>query len=64
MTDQDKEYLRDLFAGFALCGWIVNGDYSKEEMPSLAYAMADSMLEAREQKDVGIKAMRRRKTNK
>jgi hypothetical protein len=52
--------LRDCFAMFAMAGWIMNGDYSKEEIPSLAYGMADAMLEARKPKenedeeDVGI----------
>ena len=44
MNDND---LRDCFAMFAMCGWIMNGDYSKEEIPSLAFNMADAMLKAR-----------------
>lgn len=61
MNEQD---LRDCFAMFAMCGWIMNGDYSKDEIPHLAYNMADAMLEARTPKDVGIKTVKRtRKTN-
>lgn len=62
MTDQDKEYLRDLFAGFAMCGWIIRSEFPQDEgMAQVAYAIADQMMEAREHKNVGIKAMRRRK---
>ena len=57
--------LRDCFAMFAMTGWIMNGDYSKTEIPNLAYQMADAMLEARKQKekqdveeDVGISAIK------
>lgn len=60
MTDQDKEMLRDIFAGLAMCGWVMNGDYSKDEIPSLAYAMADDMMEARKHKEeIGIKTVRK-----
>jgi hypothetical protein len=50
---------------FAMCGWIINGDYSKDEIPHLAYNMADAMLEARKPKEeVGITAIKRtRKKN-
>lgn len=60
MTDQDKEMLRDIFAGLAMCGWVMNGDYSKEEIPNMAYAMADEMMEARKPKEeIGIKTVRK-----
>jgi hypothetical protein len=39
--------LRDCFAMFAMTGWLMNGDYTKEEIPRLSYDMADAMLEAR-----------------
>jgi hypothetical protein len=32
---------------FAMAGWIMNGDYCKEEIAELAYGTADMMLEAR-----------------
>ena len=44
MNDDD---LRDCFAMFASVGWLMNGDYTKEEIPVLSYEMADAMLEAR-----------------
>jgi hypothetical protein len=65
MNEQDKEYLRDLFAGFALCG-ILSCDYSVDEEPAkLAYKYADAMLEARKLKDeAGIIAVKRSPTTR
>jgi hypothetical protein len=58
MNDDD---LRDCFAMFAMAGWIMNGDYSKAEIPSLAYEMADGMLEARKKEEsAGLPAIKRR----
>ena len=60
----NEEDLRDCFAMFASVGWLMNGDYTKEEIPALSYEMADAMLEARKPKDeagiVTIKPARRR----
>ena len=60
----NEEDLRDCFAMFASVGWLINGDYTKEEIPALSYEMADAMLEARKPKDeegiVAIKPTRRR----
>ena len=62
----NEDDLRDCFAMFAMLGWAMNGDYSKEEIPALAYEMADGMMEARKEKDeAGIasaKRIYRRKT--
>lgn len=44
MNDED---LRDCFAMFAMLGWTMNGDYTKEEIPRLSYDLAEAMLEAR-----------------
>jgi len=41
---------RDLFAMLAMAGWIMNGDYSAEEIPRISYAMADAMMIARQPK--------------
>ena len=60
----NEEDLRDCFAMFASVGWLMNGDYTKEEIPALSYEMADAMLEARKPKDeegiVAIKPVRRK----
>ena len=60
MTDQDKEYLRDLFAGFALTGLLMRGNNKLEQLASGAYALADEMLEARKPNEEGIVAIKRR----
>jgi hypothetical protein len=59
MTDQDKEYLRDLMAMFALNG-ILSCNYDVEEEPAvLAYKYADEMMEARKPQEIGIKTVRK-----
>ena len=64
MTDQDKEYLRDLLAGFALAGLLMRGNNKLEELAVGAYALADDMLEARKQSGEGIVAIKRRVKSK
>ena len=44
-----RRKLRDQFAGQAMAGLMVNGGPSPELIASLAYEMADLMLEAREE---------------
>jgi hypothetical protein len=61
MTDQDKEYLRDLFAGFAMCGLISHGDKPLERVAETSYAIADAMFEFRDpQETVGLPAIKKR----
>jgi hypothetical protein len=60
MTDQDKEYLRDLLAGFALAGLLMRGNNKLEELAEGAYALADHMIEARKQNEEGIVAIKRK----
>ena len=61
MTDQDKEYLRDLMAMFALNG-ILSCNYDVGEEPAiLAYKYADEMMEARKPQEIGIKTVRKTK---
>ena len=65
MTDQDKEYLRDLMAMFTLCGIVMRGidDEIIEDVAINAYKMADAMLEAREPKStVGLPAIKRKRS--
>jgi hypothetical protein len=49
---------------FAMAGWIMNGDYCKEEIAELAYGTADAMLEARKPKEEGIAAVKRTRKTK
>jgi len=66
MTDQDKEYLRDLFAGFAMMGIVSRGinDEVVEKVAENAYVMADAMIEARDKEESyaekGITAIKKR----
>jgi hypothetical protein len=60
MTDQDKDYLESLYAGFAMIGFLMNGDYSPEEIPSKAKAMAKAMMEP--EVTVGLPAIKRKRT--
>jgi hypothetical protein len=61
MTEQDKEYLEALYAGFAMAGYLMNGDYSPEEIPNLAKKMAKSMMEDELEDDGGIARIKKRK---
>lgn len=58
MNDQDKEHLEALYAGFAMVGFIINGDYTVEEIPSLSKKMAASMMEP--EATVGLPAIKKR----
>ena len=59
MTDQEKEYIRDLMAMFALNG-ILSCNYDVGEEPAvLAYKYADEMMEARKPQEIGIKTVRK-----
>jgi len=60
MTNQDREYLRDLMAMFALNG-ILSCNYDVGEEPAvLAYKYADEMMDARKPREEGIVAIKRR----
>ena len=54
MNEQDNEYLEKLYAGFAMVGLLINGDYTIEEIPSRSKALAKAMM----QKESGIVAVR------
>jgi hypothetical protein len=60
MTDQDKEHIEALYAGFAMIGFLMNGDYTVEEIPSLAKKMAASMMEP--ETTVGLPAIKRKRS--
>ena len=64
LNEQDKEMLRDVFAGLALVGLIVRYKGETTESASLtAYEYADEMMKAREPKEeagiVAVKPKRR-----
>ena len=58
----NEDDLRDCFAMFAMMGLIVNEGRLDDRMPNRAYLMADLLLEARNKEEVGIVAVKKRKT--
>jgi hypothetical protein len=62
MNEQDNDYLYKLYKGFAMIGFLMNGDYTAEEIPNLSDKLAKAMMQ--ETPEVGIKTVKRtRKTN-
>ena len=57
MNNQDKEHLEAIYKGLAMTGYIINGDYSPEEIPTLAKAMAKLMMA--ESEETGIASVKR-----
>jgi len=56
--NEHEENLRDMAAMLAMCGLIINGDYSLAEIPSLAYKTADNIMDERNRNPVdGIAAI-------
>jgi hypothetical protein len=58
MNDQDKEHLEALYVGFAMVGFLMNGDYSVEEIPSLSKKLGAAMMEP--ESTVGLPAIKKR----
>jgi hypothetical protein len=59
--EEDRSNLRDLHAGFALMGLLFRGDLNDmDTFPAIAYRLADSMQEARDQHGAGIVSVKRR----
>ena len=61
MSDSDKETLRDVFAGLAAMALIMRG-VPEENVPTMAYDMADRLMEARDPEPVGLPAIKRKRT--
>jgi hypothetical protein len=60
MNEEDRSNLRDLHAGFALVGLLMNTKGGiVEEVAITAYRFADAMQEARDQHSVGIVSIKR-----
>lgn len=55
---EHEENMRDLAAMLAMCGLIINGDYSLDSIPALAYKTADNFMDERSRDtDDGIAAI-------
>ena len=65
MTPEDKIIFRELAAFLAMHGYLQNGDYYAEEIPRLAYQMADMMMEERDRHpSAGLPPIRKRRRDK
>lgn len=62
MSEQDNLYLEKLYAGFAMTGLLMNGDYTLEEIPNLSKRLAKTMMQ--EAPITGIIAVKRSSTKK
>ena len=58
--DEHENNLRDLAAMFAMTGLIIR-NRANEDIPSVAYEIADMMMEARKPEEAGIVAIKKRK---
>lgn len=63
MTNQDKEHLEAVYAGLAMAGYIMNGDYHPTEIPTLAKAMAKLMMDEPEE-EAGLASVKKRVVRK
>ena len=45
MTKDDKEYLRAIYAGLAMMGYIQKNTYHEEMVVNLSFSIADEMIE-------------------
>ena len=61
MRHDEKEYLEAVYRGLAMAGYIMNGDYHPEEIPTLSKAMAKLMMEEDNEGIVAIKPKRKAK---
>lgn len=59
MNNQDKEHLEAVYAGLAMAGYIMNGDYHPSEIPTLAKTMARLMMEEPEE-EAGLASVKKR----
>ena len=59
MRTEEKEYLEAVYRGLAMAGFIMNGDYHPEEIPTLSKAMAKLMMEEESEGIVAIKPKRK-----
>jgi len=57
MTDHDKDTLRDIFAGLAMCALIIRDE---EGVAEEAYRFADDMMDARNSMSIGLPAIKKR----
>ncbi len=59
MNNQDKEHLEAIYAGLAMAGYLMNGDYHPNEIPTLSKAMAKLMMEEPKE-EAGLASVKKR----
>jgi len=59
MTEQDRMHLEWVYTGLAMMGFLINGDYSVEEIPYRSKELAKAMLT--EPEEFGIMAIKPKK---
>lgn len=59
MTEQDKQHLEWIYRGLAMTGYLINGDYSIDEIPALSRDLAKAMMV--EPEESGIMAIKPKK---
>lgn len=63
MNNQDKEHLEAIYAGLAMVGYLMNGDYHPNEIPTLSKAMAKLMMDEPEE-EAGLASVKKRVVRK
>ena len=48
--NEHESNLYDLYAGLAMVGWIINGDYSVHTIPHMAHDVAEQMMKVRKER--------------
>jgi hypothetical protein len=63
MSPEDKEYLRALYAGFAMMGILssADGDFGNEAVAISAVRLADALMQELEPKEEGIVKARKKR---
>lgn len=59
MNNQDKEHLEAIYAGLAMAGYLMNGDYHPSEIPTLSKAMTKLMMEEPKE-EAGLASVKKR----
>lgn len=61
MSESNEEDLRNIFAGLSAMALIIRG-VPDDDVPSKAYEMADKLIEAKDPVQIGLPALKRRRS--
>jgi len=48
--NEHESNLFDFYAGLAMMGWMINGDYSEKVIPHMAFDIAEEMIRLRKER--------------